>query len=191
MNPMAGNAGRRRLRAGGHKSGMTLVEVLLATVILGVCIVGLMKALSMCVEIFRGASFWQDVATVAAAAEERYPFVVSNDPQEDLTVPPDNSIFDGWTYERTVDDDEDEDGIYKVTIRIIYGNGGPGAEAEFVRLVYSEGKEGTAGIRSGSSGGSSSGDTGASRAGTSNRSSGGATSSGSGRQQKGVEPNAR
>ena len=33
-------------------SGMTLIEVLMATFILGICIVGLMQGLGACVEVF-------------------------------------------------------------------------------------------------------------------------------------------
>ena len=62
--------------------------------------------------------------------------VVKTDPEEDLVVSADGNLEDGWTFERTVDEDEDEDGLYVVRTKVVKGRGGPGLEQEFVRLVY-------------------------------------------------------
>ncbi len=117
-------------------SGMTLIEVLLATFILGICIVGLMQGLGACVEVFNASAFIHQAANVLNRGEAEYPMIVKTDPEEDLEVSADGNLEDGWTFERTVDEDEDEDGLYVVRTKVVKGRGGPGLEQEFVRLVY-------------------------------------------------------
>ena len=71
------------------------------------------------------------------ADSERYPArILESDPEEDYPVDADSSIADGWTFERTVDEDEDEDGLYVVRTKVVKGHGGLGMEQEFVRLIY-------------------------------------------------------
>lgn len=124
------------------KGGMTLIEVLFATVILGICVFSLFQCLTMNLETFRRTDFPQGVANVIALADAKYPFVIKSDPVEDLLVDPDNSLLDGWTYERFCDEDaeeeEDEDGIYLVRIIVKQGKGGIGREAEFFKYIYYE-----------------------------------------------------
>ncbi|MBO7299201.1 MAG: prepilin-type N-terminal cleavage/methylation domain-containing protein, partial [Kiritimatiellae bacterium] len=123
-------------------SGMTLIEVLFATVILGVCVFSLFQCLTMNLEAFRKTDFPQGVANVLALADAKYPFVIKSDPVEDLLVDPDSSLLDGWTYERFCDEDaeeeEDEDDIYLVHIIVKQGAGGLGREAEFLKYIYYE-----------------------------------------------------
>lgn len=117
-------------------SGMTLIEVLMATFILGICIVGLMQGLGACVEVFNASAFIHQAANVLNRGEAEYPMIVKTDPEEDLVVNPDSDLEEGWTFERLVDEDEDEDGLYVVRTKVVKGRGGPGLEQEFIRLVY-------------------------------------------------------
>ncbi len=117
-------------------SGMTLIEVLMATFILGICIVGLMQGLGACVEVFNASAFIHQAANVLNRGEAEYPMIVKTDPEEDLVVSADGNLENGWTFERMVDEDEDEDGLYVVRTKVVKGRGGPGLEQEFVRLVY-------------------------------------------------------
>ncbi len=119
-------------------SGMTLVEVLMATLILGICIVGLMGGLGSAVEVFNASAFVHQAANVLARGEAAYPFIVETDPEADLRVNRDDRLFEGWSFEREVDasDGDNEDGLYVVRTRVVKGRGGPGMEMEFVRLFY-------------------------------------------------------
>ena len=117
-------------------SGMTLIEVLMATFILGICIVGLMQGLGACVEVFNASAFIHQAANVLNRGEAEHPMIVKTDPEEDLVVSADSNLEDGWTFERTVDEDEDEDGLYVVRTKVAKGKGGTGLEQELVRLVY-------------------------------------------------------
>ena len=119
-----------------RRSGMTLVEVLLAVVILGICMLGLMQGLSASLEIFNASAYVHQAANVLARGDAEHPMVIEFDPLVDLVVDADSSLEEGWTYERTVEEDEDEDGLFVVRTRIVKGQGGLGMEEEYVRLIH-------------------------------------------------------
>ncbi len=125
------------------RSGMTLVEVILAVFILGVCLLGIMQGMTACMETFRASSFVQQAANVLALGDEAHPAVVENDPVSDLEVAPDSSLLDGWTWERSCEEDEDEDGLWLVRVKVTKGRGGPGNELEVVSLRYLPDMEGS------------------------------------------------
>ena len=99
-----------------RRSGMTLVEVLLAVVILGICMLGLMQGISASLEIFNASAYIHEAANVLARGDAEHPMIIESDPLVDLVVDPDSSLQEGWTYERTVEEDEDEDGLFVVRV---------------------------------------------------------------------------
>lgn len=119
-----------------RRSGMTLVEVLLAVVILGVCLLGLMQGITASLEVFNASSYIHEAANVLARGDAEHPMIIDSDPLVDLAVDPDSSIQEGWTYERIVEEDEDEDGLFIVRIKVVKGRGDPGMEEEYVRLIH-------------------------------------------------------
>lgn len=136
----------RRLRPDGRRarrSGMTLLEVLLAVFILGTCLLGIMQGMTACMETFRASAFVQQAVNVMALGEEAHPEVVENDPVSDLETPPDGSLLEGWTWERHCEEDEDEDGLWLVRVKVVKGRGGPGNEMETCHLRYLPDMEGS------------------------------------------------
>ena len=133
-------ARRRRAAAARRpddaRAGVTLTEVLLATFILGVCLVGIMQGLSACVGVFHASTFVKEASNVLARGDAEHPLVVSGDPEDDLAVAADGSLVEGWTYERECLEDEDEDGLYLVRTTVRQGRGGPGNERVYERLVW-------------------------------------------------------
>lgn len=121
------------------RAGVTLVEVLLAVFILGVCLLGIMQGITACVGVFDASTFVKQASNVLARGDAEHPLVVTNDPEEDLAVAPDGSLLDGWTYERECLEDEDEDGLYLVRTRVARGHGGEGNEKVYERLVWYSG----------------------------------------------------
>ena len=122
--------------ARGARAGMTLVEVILATAILGACLFGLMTGLATSLEVFRASAFVHEAENAFHAGEALHPMTVNADPVADLEVAPDSDALKGWTYERMVEEDDDEDGLYVVRAKVVKGSGGSGSEMEFVRLIY-------------------------------------------------------
>lgn len=125
------------------RSGMTLLEVLLAIFVLGTCLLGIMQGMTACMEVFHASAFVQQAANVLALGDEAHPAVVENDPVSDLEVPPDSSLLDGWSWERACEEDEDEDGLWLVRVKVVKGRGGPGNEMEVGSLRYLPDMEGS------------------------------------------------
>ena len=118
------------------KRGMTLIEVLMAVVIMGIVLVGLLQGMSQSLSVY---SLSRQVHTLQKVMDEgnlKYPMKVESDPVSDLLVSPDRSFEDGYSYERTCEDDEDEDSLYLVTTSVKYEAGGGGNELTVVRYVY-------------------------------------------------------
>lgn len=118
------------------RSGMTLLEVLMASVILGLVLVGLMQGMSQCFRAYALARRMQEMQTVLSAAEVVHPMIIDSDPVEDLAVDADNGLRDGYVFERECLEDEDEDDIYLVKSSVTYGSGGPGSEIKTEQYVY-------------------------------------------------------
>ena len=118
------------------REGMTLVEVLLATVILGSGLLVLMTAIGRCLRVYRVAGELQQVQWVIGKGEMKYPLYDATEPVEDLTVSEDSELVEGYTFSREVEDDEDEDGLYVVRTRVTWGSGGEGQNEEIVRYIY-------------------------------------------------------
>ena len=100
---------------GSRRSGMTLIEVLLATMILGLSFVALLTALSRCLAVIRVAKNFQEAHYVLGTAAVEFPLLRSR--VEEVDDPGDwevsgESYDNGFTYTRTVDDpdiDGDDD----------------------------------------------------------------------------------
>lgn len=127
----------------GGRSGMTLVEVLLAATILGLGVATLAGGLANCLAIMRAAREYQEAQWVLGLGELAH-IMTTVEKIEELEVPPDTSLADGFTFERTVDekdvfDEALDDGLYVVRTRVVWGAGGPAQSEELVRYVWKKG----------------------------------------------------
>ena len=137
--PATGTSADRPADRAAGRGGVTLVEVLLAVFILGVCLLGIMQGITACVGVFDASTFVKQASNVLARGDAEHPLVLKNDPEEDLAVAADGSLLDGWTYERECLEDDDEDGLYLVRTRVARGHGGEGNEKVYERLVWFSG----------------------------------------------------
>ncbi len=119
-----------------RRAGLTLIEVLMATVILAVALVGLMQGLSQCLAAFGLAQRVQHLQTVLGRGEIEHPLVIESDPVRDLEVPGDRNLMRGYLFERVCEESDDEDDLYVVRTRVAYGAGGAGNELTVVRYVH-------------------------------------------------------
>jgi len=107
----------RKTRSDG---GMTLVEVLLAAFILGVGMMVLVTASSRCVAVMRKAAVFQAARWTLDRGEADHPLIRTNDIkmlEVDATEYP-----GGMFYERIVEDDEDEDGLFVIRSRVSWSS---------------------------------------------------------------------
>ena len=130
--------------SGARRNGFTLVEVLLATLILGIGLTVLLSSLSVCLRTMKLAREYDQVQWVLGLGELTYPDPLepSKDVKTDYAVEPDDQLFEGFTFERVVDEktpeEEQKDKLFVVRTRVYWGedegNGRPCEE--LVRYVW-------------------------------------------------------
>lgn len=136
-----------------RNDGMTLVEVLIAIMILGVGLTAIMVSLSQCVTLMRVSKEYLDAQWVLGLGELRHPIRETDDVKEkvpvaedslDDLISDDNMKKRRYMFEREVDEKEDDpdvedDGLYVVRSRVSWGGvrykGEKGNVEEVVRLV--------------------------------------------------------
>lgn len=123
-----------------RKDGFTLVEVLLAAMLLGVGLMSLFSGISRCLTMMKIAREFQKVQWVIGLGSVAYPVPNVKEP-EDLVVDPDTELAEGYTFERTVDEKKieeswDDDKLYVMRTRISWGSGKEGEYEEIVEYVY-------------------------------------------------------
>ena len=119
----------------GARRGFSLIEVVIATAILGVSLAVLLTAATKCLLILSIATHYQEAQLVRGRAEIEYPMIATNGLDE-LNVP-EITMDNGLTFERVVDEeDEDEDDLYVVTTRVGWTSRGESRVDEVVQYVY-------------------------------------------------------
>jgi hypothetical protein len=137
----------KRSAAGRRRAAFTLVEVLLTALILSVGLTVLLSSLSTCLRTMKLARQYEQVEWALGLGELAYPdpLTPSTDVVKDYTVPPDDALAEGFTFERTVDGKTDEekktDRLYTVHVRVSWGEGGAEERPreELVRYVWERG----------------------------------------------------
>ncbi|MFC1452864.1 prepilin-type N-terminal cleavage/methylation domain-containing protein [Verrucomicrobiota bacterium] len=120
--------------------GLTLIEVLLAVVILSMGLTMLLTAASRCLAVMKIARNYQTAQWVMGMGELDYPLVVDliEDDIEDLEVEGETYAED-FTFSREVEEKDDEDfddGLYVVRTRVAWSRRGRNASEEKVRYVW-------------------------------------------------------
>jgi len=125
--------------ATNRRRGFTLIEVLMATMILSGGLIVLMTSLSTCIEMVTLSKQMQQVQYVLSLGELKYPIKETKDVEEDVPVDPDYELSDGFVFERTVDEKEEnpdieDDGLYIVRTRVSWNDGKQSEEVvQYVR----------------------------------------------------------
>ena len=135
-----------------RRSGFTMIEILIATMILAFGLLTLMVGLGNCAAMMTLSKEYQDAQYVFSLGELKYPIVESTDVEEELPVDPVNGtellesadrktleMLDAYTFERTVDEKELEtnevdDNLYVIRTKVSWGPGEDQQE-ELVRYV--------------------------------------------------------
>jgi prepilin-type N-terminal cleavage/methylation domain-containing protein len=145
-----------------RKDGFTLIEILIATLILASGLLCLMMGLGNCAQMMMLSKEYQDAQFVFSLGERGFPIPPNDeitDPEKDerLNIDPVSAdeliddleidlprearaAFRGYTFEREVeekdlDTNEVDDGLYVMRTRIKWGHGKDGNTEELVRLI--------------------------------------------------------
>lgn len=119
---------------------MTLVEVILAVLIMGVSLGVLMASATHCLKIMTLAKNYQKAEWTLGMGEADYPLIITNE-LEEIEVAPE-TYDNGFTFERTVEDeDEDEDDLWLVTTRISWSDKGREVSDTVTQYIYFDDEE--------------------------------------------------
>lgn len=127
--PLSGSAHRSAHPLPPARAGFTLLEMMIAVIILGGALTVLYRAIIVNARMVTLSRERQEVAYVFSLGELEYPLSDIEDIEEDAPVDPDSSLKEGYTFERTLDEKEDpeegvtDDGLYVVRTVVTWGNG--------------------------------------------------------------------
>lgn len=116
------------------RRGLTLIEVVLAVAILSVGLSFLLAAASKCIAVMKVSGKYQRAQWVRGRGELEFPLAEAEE-LEDIEVEP-YDYEDGLTFSRTVDEDDDEDGLFVVKTRVSWSEHGRESFEEVVRYVW-------------------------------------------------------
>lgn len=101
-----------------NRSGLTLIEVVLAVAILSVGFTMLLTAAGRCLAVMKAAHTYQKAQWVLGLGQAEHP-ILDVEKIEDLEV--DAEEYEGgFIFSRTVGEDEDEDGLYVLRTRVTW-----------------------------------------------------------------------
>lgn len=146
-----------------RRAGFTLIEILIATMILSVGLLSLMNGLGNCARMMTLSKEFQDAQYVFSLGERCYPIPPVeeiDDPEEDerLNVDPvtademfqtlemnvdreTQENYEGFTFERSVDEkdeketEEKDDKLFVLRTKVSWGSGKEGYNEELIRLI--------------------------------------------------------
>lgn len=121
------------LRLSAGNDAFTLIEVILAVLILSVGVTVLLTAASRCLAVFKMAKLRQNAIWVLDLAELEHPLIATNDVKR-LEVD-ETEYGDGFVFSRVIEDDEDEDGLYLVRQTVKWRERGGYSSEDVVRYV--------------------------------------------------------
>ncbi len=103
-----------------HKSGLTLIEVLLASALLSVAMMSMLTALTRCLHVFQTSASYHDALWALTMAEVENPLIKTLKAEDvepdDYEVSPEE--YNGIMYERSVEDpfEDDEDSEVRLIV---------------------------------------------------------------------------
>jgi prepilin-type N-terminal cleavage/methylation domain-containing protein len=115
------------------KRGFTLVEVLLAVVILSLGLTVILTGTGRCLAVMKKARTYQDAIFALQKGEAEHPLTTVTNDVKNLDVQ--DERYGEFTYSRTVDNDTDEDGLYVVHSRVAWTERGKESFEEVVCYV--------------------------------------------------------
>ena len=119
---------------------MTLVEVLLAIAILGTALAGLVEAASRALAVVRQARNYEMARRMLGRVDAENPLRLLDEIQAGQTSGTFPGGPAGWSWTRTLEDlgadDEEQEGLFRLTTRVSWGAGERRSQEEAVQMLY-------------------------------------------------------
>jgi prepilin-type N-terminal cleavage/methylation domain-containing protein len=116
------------------KKGFTLVEVLLAVVILSLGLTVILTGTGRCLAVMKRARTYQNAIFALQKGEAEHPLTTVTNDVKNLEVR--DEKYGEFTYSRTVDEDTDKDGLYAVHSRVAWTERGSESFEEVVCYIF-------------------------------------------------------
>jgi prepilin-type N-terminal cleavage/methylation domain-containing protein len=119
-----------------NRKGLTLIEVLIAVIILSISMTALLVASSRCIAVMTAARDYQTARWLLQVKQVEYPILYDTiENIEDIAV--DLEVDDnGFSFERIVEEDEDEDNLYLVRSVVTWRNKGYIAKEDNIEYIW-------------------------------------------------------
>ena len=122
-----------------RRSGLTLIEVLVAVAIVGTGFVVLLTGAARCLAVMKLARHYQTAQWVLGRGEAEFPLTATDDVEE-LEVSGEE-YENGFTFSREIEEDEDEDELFVVRTRVTWTDSGHERYEETVRYILQQESE--------------------------------------------------
>ena len=126
---------------GDRRAGMTLVEVMLAVVILGISLGALVEGASRALAVVRQARNYEQARHMLGRVDAENPLRLL----DEIEAGEESGTFEGgpagWSWTRTIEDfgaeDEEQEGLFRLTTRVTWGREGERRGMEqTVQMLY-------------------------------------------------------
>ena len=116
-----------------RKKGMTLIEVMLASLILSVGLSVLLIGASRCITVIHKAKNYQMAQWTLNIGELEYPMTDTNDVMMLAAGP--IEYENGFSFERIIEEDDDEDNLFLVRTKVTWIDRGHSTTEEVIRYI--------------------------------------------------------
>lgn len=126
----------RRPRRSG-RAGLTLIEVMLALVILGTGLVAMVTAAGRCISVARQAKNYETARELLARVEVENPLLLEEEPEDGNGSGSFSGDLREFRWSRSVEQEGfEEDGLWRVTTEILWTENKSARREQVVTLIY-------------------------------------------------------
>jgi len=138
------NTEHRTPNTSNRRAGLTLIEVMLALVILGMGMVALVTAAGRCISVARQAKNFDTARELLSRVEVEQPMMLEETVEDIAGSGTFESPYEDFSWTRTVEPEGfEEDGMWRVETEILWTEDQRGKKEKVVTLIYwPEDKEG-------------------------------------------------
>ena len=121
----------------GARSGMTLIEVVLATAILGIGLTSLVAATSRCLSVARKAKEYEVARRLIGQIDLEVPIVFNDELEAGVEQGEFAGEYSGYTWEREIEEFEDEElQMFTVRSRVTWTDRNRDVYEEVISYIY-------------------------------------------------------
>lgn len=120
-----------------RRAGLTLIEVMLALVILGMGMVAMVTAAGRCISVARQAKNYETARELLARVEVEKPMMLEEEPEDIAGDGSFDAPYSNFRWQRTVEKEGfEEDGLWRVVTTILWSEDKRSKREQVTSLIY-------------------------------------------------------